>query len=128
MKTAFEQEYELVKAKFIELSKQVHLRYDTYEPEFQLAADAVRSVFNVEPIHHGTKRMTIESRATMALIGIMKSQTDINDSHLSKLLGGTKNNTSVYKNIQRHKEAYEKEPKYRQRYNQSLVNYIEKAV
>lgn len=128
MSKTLEQEYELAKANFINLSRQVHLRYDTYEPEFQLAADAARGVFNVEPIHHGTKRMTIESRATMALIGIMKSQTDINDSHLSKLLGGTKNNTSVYKNIKRHKEAYEKEPKYRQRYNQSLVNYIEKSV
>ncbi|PWR46454.1 hypothetical protein DK295_15285, partial [Listeria monocytogenes] len=82
-----EQHYTEAKANFIAASQALHLAHDTYDPEFQLAADAVRSVINVEPINNGARRSTLENRATQALIGIMKTQTDILDSHLAKLNG-----------------------------------------
>ena len=119
-----EEEYNFIKAEFISLSRSIHLGYNTYDPEFQLAADAVRSVFNVEPINNGARRSTLENRATQALIGIMKTQTDILDSHLAKLIG-KKEQSSVYRSYEQHCNAYQTEEKYRIRLNQALYNYIE---
>ena len=118
-----EQHYTESKANFIAASKALHLAHDTYDPEFQLAADAVRSVFNVEPINNGARRSTLENRATQALIGIMKTQTDILDSHLSKLIG-KKEQSSVYRSYDQHCNAYQTEEKYRIRFNQALYNYF----
>ena len=119
-----EQHYTEAKANFIAASQALHLAHDTYDPEFQLAADAVRSVFNVEPINNGARRSTLENRATQALIGIMKTQTDILDSHLAKLIG-KKEQSSVYRSYEQHCNAYQTEEKYRIRFNQALYNYIE---
>lgn len=118
-----EQHYTEAKANFIAASQALHLAYDTYDPEFQLAADAVRSVFNVEPINNGARRSTLENRATQALIGIMKTQTDILDSHLAKLIG-KKEQSSVYRSYEQHCNAYATEEKYRIRFNQALYNYF----
>ena len=119
-----EQHYTITKANFIAASKALHLAHNPYDSQLQLAADAVREVFKVEPIHAGAKRSTLESRATQALIAIMKSQTDILDTHLAKLLG-KKDNTSIYRSYQQHCNAYATESKYRIRFNQALYNYIE---
>lgn len=119
-----EQHYTITKANFIAASKALHLAHNPYDSQLQLAADAVREVFKVEPIHAGLKRSTLESRATQALIAIMKSQTDILDTHLAKLLG-KKDNTSIYRSHQQHCNAYATESKYRIRFNQALYNYIE---
>ena len=81
-----EQQYEAIKAEFIILSKAIHLGYNTYDPQFQLAADCVREVFKAEPIHNGRRRSTIANQSTQALTAIMKSQTDINDAELARML------------------------------------------
>ena len=118
-----EEEYNYIKAQFIELSKAIHLGYNTHDPLFTVAADAVRSVFNVEPINNGARRSTLENRATQALIGIMKTQTDILDSHLAKLIG-KKEQSIVYRSYEQHCNAYATEEKYRIRFNQALYNYF----
>jgi hypothetical protein len=51
-----EQQYNAIKAEFISLSKSIHLGYNTYDPLFTVAADAVREVFKAEPIAQGARR------------------------------------------------------------------------
>ena len=119
-----EQHYNAIKAEFIELSKSLHLAYKTYDPQFQLAADCVRQVFRAEPVHKGRRRTTIENQATQALTAIMKSQTDINDAELSRMLF-KKDHSAVSHNMKQHNNLHEVDEHYRNRYNAALIKYIE---
>lgn len=119
-----EQQYEAIKAEFINLSKAIHLAYNTYNPQFELAADCVRAVFRAEPIHNGRRRSTIENQATQALTAIMKSQTDINDAELARMLL-KKDHSVVAHNMKQHNNLHEVDEHYRNRYNSALIKYIE---
>lgn len=81
-----EQEYEYTKANFIELSRAIHLGYNTYDPLFTIAADAVRSVTKCEPIAEGARRNNDEYEASVILTAIMKTETNITDTLLSKMM------------------------------------------
>lgn len=81
-----EEEYIFIKAQFIELSKAIHLGYNTYDPLFTVAADAVRSVCKVEPISEGARRKNDEYEASVILVAIMINQTNITHTLLSKMM------------------------------------------
>lgn len=118
-----EQHYEQAKAEFIAASKAMHLQYDIYEPYFVLAADCVRKVFKVEPVHNGKRRSTLENQSSQCLTAIMKSQTDIQNGELSRLLLKC-DHSSVVHNMSRHDDWYKTDEHYRNRYNQVLANFI----
>ena len=122
IKAAMEQ-YEAVKAKFIEASRKVHLDDNQYEPHFIIAADCVRKVFKVEPVHNGYRRGTLENQSTQCLTAIMKSQTDIIDGQLAKLLQKCDHSSVIY-NMKKHYAWYDTDEHYRNRYNQVLANFI----
>lgn len=81
-----EQEYNYIKAQFVELSKAIHLGYNTYDPLFTIAADAVRSVCKAEPIEGGARRKNDDYEASVILTAIMKTETKITDTLLSKMM------------------------------------------
>lgn len=119
-----EQQYEAIKAEFVQLSKAIHLGYSTYDPHFQLAADCVRAIFRAEPVRKGRRRSTIENQSTQALTAIMKSQTDINDAELARMLL-KKYHSAVSHNMKQHNNLHEVDEHYRNRYNSALIKYIE---
>lgn len=119
-----EQTYQAIRAEFIQLSKAIHLGYSTYDPQFQIAADCVRSVFHAEPVHKGRRRKTTENQSTQALTAIMKSQTDINDAELARMLL-KKDHSAVSHNMKQHNNLHEVDEHYRNRYNSALIKYIE---
>ena len=81
-----EEEYNYIKAEFISLSRSIHLGYNTYDPLFTVAADAVRSVCKVEPISEGARRKNDEYEASVILVAIMINQTNITHTLLSKMM------------------------------------------
>ena len=81
-----EEEYNYIKAEFISLSRSIHLGYNTYDPLFTVAADAVRSVCKVEPISEGARRNNDEYEASVILVAIMINQTNITHTLLSKMM------------------------------------------
>lgn len=81
-----EEEYNYIKAEFITLSRSIHLGYNTYDPLFTVAADAVRSVCKVEPISEGARRKNNEYEASVILVAIMINQTNITHTLLSKMM------------------------------------------
>lgn len=81
-----EEEYIFIKAQFISLSRSIHLGYNTYDPQFQLAADAVRQVCKAEPISEGARRKNDEYEASVILVAIMINQTNITHTLLSKMM------------------------------------------
>jgi hypothetical protein len=117
-----EQSYEAIKAEFVQLSKAIHLGYNTYEPNFIIAADCVRKHFNDEPISKGNKRTRNENQASMALINIIKQKTDITISALYKLMLKNNNNI-IYYYINQHKKIYKISISYRNKYNNALKEY-----
>lgn len=98
-----EQHYTITKANFIAASKALHLAYDTYDPQFQFAADAVRQVFKAEPVADGRRRTTEENTAAVALTAIMRELTDITDTRLAKMLL-KKFHSAVGSNMRKHWE------------------------
>lgn len=81
-----EQTYEAIRAEFISLSRSIHLGYNTYDPLFTVAADAVRQVCKVEPISEGSRRKNDEYEASVILVAIMINQTNITHTLLSKMM------------------------------------------
>lgn len=98
-----EEEYNYIKAEFITLSKAIHLGYNTYDPLFTIAADAVREVFKAEPVAEGRRRTTEENTAAVALTAIMRDLTDITDTKLAKMLL-KKCHSAVGSNMRKHWE------------------------
>ena len=96
-----EEEYNYIKAEFITLSRSIHLGYNTYDPLFTVAADAVRQVFKAEPVAEGRRRTTEENTAAVALTAIMKDITDITDTKLAKMLL-KKCHSAVGSNMRKH--------------------------
>lgn len=81
-----EQSYQAIRAEFIELSRAIHLGYNTYDPLFTIAADAVLSVCKVEPVSDGPRRKNTDYEASVILVAIMKTQTNITDTLLAKMM------------------------------------------
>ena len=81
-----EQHYQAIRAEFIFLSRSIHLGYNTYDPLFTVAADAVRQVCKVEPISEGARRKNDEYEASVILVAIMINQTNITHTLLSKMM------------------------------------------
>ena len=81
-----EEEYIFIKAQFLELSRSIHLGYNTYDPLFTVAADAVRQLCKVEPISEGARRKNDEYEASVILVAIMINQTNITHTLLSKMM------------------------------------------
>ena len=81
-----EEEYQYIKSQFISLSRSIHLGYNTYDPLFTVAADAVRQVCKVEPISEGARRKNDEYEASVILVAIMINQTNITHTLLSKMM------------------------------------------
>ena len=112
-----EQEYNYIKAEFISLSRSIHLGYNTHDPLFTVAADAVRQVFKAEPVAEGRRRTTEENTAAVALTAIIKDMTDITDTKLAKMLL-KKCHSAVGSNMRKHWDLYETNPYY-------MANWIE---
>ena len=117
-----EEQYEAIKAEFVQLLKAIHLGYNTYEPNFIIASDCVRKYFNEEPISKGNKRTRSENQASMALINIMKQKTDITISYLFKLMLKNNNNI-IYYYINQHKKIYKISKTYSDKFNNALKEY-----
>ena len=118
MKT-LEQEYEYIKAQFIELSKAIHLGYNTYDPLFTIAADAVREAFNAEPIAAGQRRSQEHGNSSHALTAIMKQCSDINNNQLYKMML-KKNHQNVANSIKQHQALFDTCEYYRAKFNKAL--------
>lgn len=101
-----EQSYQAIRAEFIQLSKAIHLGYNTYDPLFTVAADAVRSVFKAEPIAEGRRRTTEENTAAVALTAIMRDCSDVTNTKLAKMLL-KKCHSAVGFNMRKHWQLYE---------------------
>ena len=85
--------------------------YNTYDPLFTVAADAVRQVFKAEPVAEGRRRTTEENTAAVALTAIMKDITDITDTKLAQMLL-KKCHSAVGSNMRKHWDLYETNPYY----------------
>lgn len=81
-----EQEYEYIRSQFIQLSRSIHLGYNTYDPLFTVAADAVRQVCKCEPISEGARRKNSDYEASVILVAIMINETKITHTFLSKMM------------------------------------------
>lgn len=81
-----EQEYDYTRSQFIQLSKAIHLGYNTYDPLFTIAADAVRIVCKAEPISEGARRKNSDYEASVILVAIMINETMITHTLLSKMM------------------------------------------
>jgi hypothetical protein len=114
-----EQEYTYIKAKFISLSRSIHLGYNTYDPLFTIAADAVRQAFNAEPIAEGQRRSQEHGNASHALIAIMRENTDISCERLYKMML-KKSHQTVIHNYKQHKALYQTCEYYRAKYDKAL--------
>jgi len=122
-----EQEYNYIKAEFISLSRSIHLGYNTYDPLFTVAADAVRQVFKAEPVAEGRRRTTEENTAAVALTAIMKDITDITDTKLAKMLL-KKCHSAVGSNMRKHWDLYETNPYYMAKWIEVLTIVNEAGV
>jgi len=114
-----EQEYTYIKAQFIELSKAIHLGYNTYDPLFTVAADAVRSVCKVEPISEGARRKNDEYEASVILVAIMINQTNITHTLLSKMML-KKAHGKIGRDMSYHWTNYDLTESYTNKYDKAL--------
>lgn len=114
-----EEEYNYIKAQFIELSRSIHLGYNTYDPLFTIAADAVRAAFNAEPIAAGQRRSQEHGNASHALIAIMRECSDISCERLYKMML-KKSHQTVIHNYKQHRALYETCEYYRAKYDKAL--------
>lgn len=97
------------------------LQYDTYDSQFQLAADCVRKAFKAEPIGKG-RRIRIEYIASVALTAIMRSETDITMVKLIEYLNKL-NNNNIYYNMRQHYRLMATCQSYQRRFNNALNDY-----
>jgi hypothetical protein len=114
-----EQEYEYIKAQFISLSRSIHLGYNTYDPLFTVAADAVRQSFNAEPIAEGQRRSQEHGHSSHALIAIMRENSDIPNNQLYKMML-KKSHQTVAHNYRQHQALYKTCEYYRAKYDKAL--------
>lgn len=121
-----EEEYNHIKAQFISLSRSIHLGYNTYDPLFTIAADAVRSVTKCEPIHNGSRRSQQENASTQMLIGYMMEHTDITRSKLAEMMQKC-DHSNIYYNLKKHHNLIKTSDEYRGMYYsvESIVNNTE---
>jgi len=117
-----EQEYQYIKAQFISLSRSIHLGYNTYDPLFTVAADAVRSVCKVEPIHNGNRRDTESNTAAQMLVGYMITNTTISRAKLAEMMG-KKSHSTVYHNLKEHYAKMQTSKGYADMFNK-VVNEV----
>lgn len=114
-----EQTYQAIRAEFIELSRAIHLGYNTYDPLFTIAADAVREAFNAEPVHAGQRRSQEHGHSSHALIAIMKECSDIPNNQLYKMML-KKSHQTVSHNYNQHQALFKTCEYYRAKFNKAL--------
>lgn len=114
-----EQSYQAIRAEFIELSKAIHLGYNTYDPLFTIAADAVRSVCKAEPIEGGARRKNDEYEASVILTAIMINETLITHTLLSQMML-KKAHGNVGRNMTYHWLRYGLDVEYTGKYDKAL--------
>lgn len=114
-----EQEYNYIKAQFISLSRSTHLGYNTYDPLFTVAADAVRSVCKAEPVSDGPRRKNTDYEASVILVAIMKTQTNITDTLLAKMML-KKSHGKIGRDMSYHWSNYGVNKEYNEKYDKAL--------
>lgn len=114
-----EQHYQATRAEFISLSRSIHLGYNTYDPLFTVAADAVRSVCKVEPISDGARRKNDEYEASVILVAIMINQTNITHTLLSKMML-KKSHGKIGRDMGYHWGNYDFNEAYTEKYDKAL--------
>jgi len=117
-----EQEYNYIKSQFISLSRSIHLGYNTYDPLFTVAADAVRATTKSEPIHNGNRRDTESNTAAQMLVGYMITNTTISRAKLAEMMG-KKSHSTVYHNLKEHYAKMQTNKEYDDMYNK-VVNEV----
>lgn len=117
-----EEEYIFIKSQFVELSRSIHLGYNTYDPLFTVAADAVRSATKAEPIHNGNRRDTESNTAAQMLVGYMITNTTISRAKLAEMMG-KKSHSTVYHNLKEHYAKMQTNKEYADMFNK-VVNEI----
>ena len=120
-----EQTYEATRSQFISLSRSIHLGYNTYDPLFTIAADAVRSATKAEPIHNGNRRDTESNTAAQMLVGYMITNTIISRAKLAEMMG-KKSHSTVYHNLKEHYAKMQISKEYADMFNK-VVNIVNEA-